>query len=331
MNGNTRLKTVIRFRELAPLFKAAADGWQNDKASRLGAALAYYMMFSIGPLLLLTLAAAGTIFGEEAAQGRLLGEIRDLTGEEGAKAIQAMLASRSNQDAGAKATLIGTTMLLFGATGMFGALQDALNTVWEVQPKLDRGLGDVVRERFLSFTMMLGTAFLLLVSLIVSAVLAAISALLGSGDVGLAGEAINSLLSFIVVTLLFAMIFKFLPDALVAWQHVWFGAAFTSLLFAIGKLAIGLYIGQSALASAYGAAGSLAALLVWLYYSSQIFLFGVELTKAHAQLCGTGIIPAANADPVTSEAKHQQGMATQADEYRMTAAHSCRAKASSNP
>lgn len=289
------------------LLKAAAVGWQNHKASRLGAALAYYMTFSIGPLLLLTLAVARMIFGKDAAQGRLISEIRGLTGEEGARAIQAMLVSGGNADAGIWATVAGTLMLMFGASGVFGALQDSLNTIWEVQPKPDRSWWDVVRERCVPFTVMLGVAFLLLASLVVNAALAAMSDLLSRKGLAVPGQILDTLLSFVVVTALFALIFKYLPDAVVSWRHVWLGALQTSLLFAVGKLAIGQYIGHSAFSSAYGAAGSLAALLVWLYYSSQIFLFGAELTRAHAQQSGAHLIPTENAVRVTEVSKNQQG------------------------
>ena len=289
------------------LLRAAGVGWQNHKASRLGAALAYYMTFSIGPLLLLTLAVARMIFGKDAAQGRLISEIRELTGEEGARAIQAMLVSGSNADAGIWATVAGTLMLMFGASGVFGALQDSLNTIWEVQPKPDRSWWDVVRERCVPFTAMLGVAFLLLASLVVNAALAAMGDLLSRKGLSVPGHIVDTLLSFVVTTVLFALIFKYLPDAIVSWRHVWLGAVQTSLLFAVGKLAIGQYIGHSAFSSAYGAAGSLAALLVWLYYSAQIFLFGAELTRAHAQQEGARLIPAANAERVTEVAKNQQG------------------------
>jgi membrane protein len=260
-------------------------------------------------LLLLTVAAAGAIFGEDAAQGRLVTQIRGLMGEEGGAALQAMLASAKKHESGTLATILGSVMLLFGAAGLFGALQDALNTVWEVQPRDDRGVWGILQDRFLSFTMVLGAAFLLLVSLVISATLAAISHHFGDWEtIGATRQALHSITAFGVITLLFAMIFKYLPDAKVAWKDVWFGAAVTSLLFAIGKLGIGLYLGHSAVASAYGAAGSLAVLLIWLYYSAQIFLFGAELTKAHAIWSGRGIVPTANAERITLEARTQQGM-----------------------
>ncbi len=299
------------WRDLRQIINEAAKEWQADKASRLGAALAFYSTFSIGPLLILTIAVAGMVFGEEAAQGELLGQLRGLIGDEGAKALQAMLASAQKPAASRTAAIVGAVMLVVGATGLFGALQDALDTVWEVQPKPGRGIWGILQERFLSFTMILGSAFLLLVSLIINTVLTAMSGYFGRWHkIGLVGQPIDMLVSFAVITLLFAMIFKYLPDAIVAWRDVWFGAAVTSLLFAVGKFGIGLYLGHSAIASAYGAAGSLAVLLVWLYYSAQIFLFGAELTRAHARRFGQGIIPAANAERVTAECRKQEGIGT---------------------
>jgi membrane protein len=302
------MRRLIQYlKGMAVLLKTAAIGWQNHRASRLGAALAYYMTFSIGPLLLLTLAIARRVFGEDAAQGRLISEIRDLTGEDGARAIQAMI-SGDHPATGIWATILGTLMLLFGATGVFGALQDALNTIWEVQTKPDRSLWDIVRERVVPFSVMLSTAFLLLVSLVVNAALATMSDRLAHAGLVMPSRILNATLSFFAIALLFTVILKYLPDTVVKWRHVWFGAMQTSLLFSIGKLAIGEYIGHSAFSSAYGAAGSLAALLVWLYYSAQIFLFGAELTRAQTLRSGARIVPARHAQRVTQAAKSQQGI-----------------------
>ena len=299
----------MRAREFGLVIKDAAEEWQKDKAARLGAAIAFYAAFSIGPLLLLTVSVAGMIFGEQAAQGRVVDELRALMGTDGAEAVQAMLAGAKNAQSGTVATIVGTAMLLFGAAGAFGAIQDALNTVWEVQPRSDGGIWGMLQERFLSFTMVLGTAFLLLISLIVSATLTAMTSLLGSSEsIGFIGSAAHAIISFAVITVLFAMIFKYLPDAVVPWRDVWFGAIVTSILFAVGKFSIGLYLGHSAVASAFGVAASLAVLMIWLYYSAQIFLFGAELTKAYAKRSGVGIIPVAHAERVTQDCRAQQGM-----------------------
>jgi len=193
--------------------------------------------------------------------------------------------------------------------GLFGQLQDAMNTVWEVQPKPGRGLLGLLKDRLLSLSMVMGTVFLLLVSLVVSAGLAALSGLFGSWAAGGIGQLVAFVVSFGVFTGLFAMIYRFLPDAKVAWRDVWLGAVVTALLFTAGKTLIGLYVGRSGVASAYGAAGSLIVLLVWVYYSSQIFLFGAEFTKAFADRYGSGIEPEAGAEPVTPEARADQGMA----------------------
>lgn len=290
------------------LLKASGNSWMEDKAPRLGAALAYYAVFSIAPLLLIAIAVAGLVFGRDAAQGYLLGQIRDLVGEQGGESLQTMVANAAQPAAGALATVAGVVMLLFGAAGLFGELQDALNTVWGVEPKPGRGVWGFLQDRFLSFSMVLGCAFLLLISLVVSAVLQALGGLFGNWQASVVGEAVNFVVSFAVITGLFAMIFRFLPDARIAWKDVWLGAALTALLFTIGKWLIGLYLGHSSVGSTYGAAGSLAVLLIWMYYSAQIFLFGAELTKVYANRFGSWVVPAPNAVPVTQEAREEQGI-----------------------
>jgi membrane protein len=284
-------------KEFWELLKEAGSGWWRDNAPRLGAALAYYTIFSLAPVLLITVAVCGLVFGRVAAEGQLLGELRDLVGEQGAEALQSMLAGASQPSAGIVATVTGVVILLIGATTLFGELQDSLNLVWEMKPP-GGGLMTMVKARFLSFSMVMGTAFLLLVSLVVSAGLAALSKQMGqTGSEGV-GRLLHFLASIVVVTLLFAMIYKFLPDARIAWRDVWLGSAVTALLFTIGKSLIGFYLGHSAMASTFGAAGSLAVLLFWFYYSAQIFLFGAELTKAYANRYGSGIVPSAGATHV---------------------------------
>jgi membrane protein len=291
------------------LLKDAGSQWLDDKAPRLGAALAYYTIFSIAPLLVIAIGVIGFLFGRhEAVQQQIVGQIKDLVGGEGGKAIETMVASASHPGTGILGTILGVVMLLFGAISLFGQLQDALNTIWGVEPKPGRGLLGMLKDRLLSFSMVLGTVFLLLVSLIVSAALAAVGRLLGDWQSSLLGEGINLLVSLVVITLLFAMIFRFLPDAKVAWRDVWLGAGLTTVLFAVGKFVLGLYLGRSGTASAYGAVGSLAVLLIWIYYSAQIFLFGAELTKAYANRFGSRIVPSENARPVTAEARAEQGL-----------------------
>jgi len=290
------------------LFKEAGKEWLEDKAPRLAAALAYYAIFSLAPLIVIVIGIVGLIFGQEAAEGQLVGQLENLIGPEGERAILAMVESASRPGSGVVGTVLGLVMLLVGATGLFGQLQDALNTIWEVQPKPGRGLWALVRDRFLSFSLILGTAFLLLISLVVSAGLAALAQLFGAWGTSIAGHALDLVVNLVVISLLIAMIFRFLPDAEIAWRDVWLGALVTTVLFLVGKLLIGLYLGHSGIGSGYGAAGSLAVLLVWLYYSSQIFLFGAELTQTYANRFGSRIKPAANAVPLGAEARAQQGL-----------------------
>jgi membrane protein len=215
-----------------------------------------------------------------------------------------------NRSTGVMATILGTAALLFGATGVFGELQDSLNTIWEVKPKPGRGWRGLVQDRLLSVGMVLAVAFLLVVSLVVSATLAAVGTFVGGyvGALAPVWHAIDVLVSVAVLTALFAAIFKWLPDVHIAWRDVWIGAAVTAILFTLGKLLIGLYLGRSSVTSVYGAAGSLVILLLWVYYSAQILFFGAELTQVWANQYGSRVVPAANAEPVTEEARAQQGM-----------------------
>ena len=231
--------------------------------------------------------------------GQISAQMESIVGADGAKAVETMVASADKPTNGVIATIVGIAMLVMGALGLFAQLQDALNTIWEVQPKPGRGMATFFRDRLLSLSMVLGTAFLLLASLVVSAALAALGRLLGDWGTTIVAQSLNVGVSLIVIMMLFAMIYRVLPDAEIAWRDVWFGAAFTTILFTAGKFVIGFYLGQTGTASAYGAAGSLAALLVWLYYSAQIFLFGAELTKAYADRNGSHIVPKEFAEPVT--------------------------------
>jgi membrane protein len=266
------------------LVKRAAIKWNRDDCLTLGAALAYYTVFSLAPILVIAIAVAGALFGEEAAQGEIVGQIRALVGEEGATAIQSLIDSAGRQDAGALATIIGLAVLLFGSTSAFSQLQSALNTIWEVEAEAHTGIWDMVRARFLSFAAVLGTGFLLSVSLVLSAAVAAFGRY-GWGwmpAIGRMLELADFLGSMLVHTLLFAMIFKLLPDAAIRWRDVWVGAGVTAGLFFVGKLVIGLYLGTSEVGAAYGAAGWVILILAWVYYSAQIVLFGAEFTRAFA-------------------------------------------------
>lgn len=301
------------FKNIWSLLKETFSDWNEDKAPRLAAALAYYTLFSIAPLLVIVIAITGLVFGHEAVQGQVQNQIQGLVGRESAGAIQSMIQGASRPRTSIIATIIGVVTLLFGAAGLFGQLQDALNTIWEVQPKPGRGALAVIKDRFMSFTMILGVAFMLLVSLVVSAALAAMGQFFGGLMPGMEfmWQVVNFVVSFGVITLLFAMIFKVLPDVKVAWSDVWIGAAATALLFTIGKFLIGLYLGKSAIGSTYGAAGSLIIILIWVYYSAQLLFLGAEFTQVYAKRYGSRIEPAENAVPLTEEARAQQGIPRQ--------------------
>lgn len=270
------------------LLSEAFRDWRADNAPRLGAALAYYTLFALAPLLVVAIAVAGLAFGREAAQGRIVSELGGLVGLAGARAIEALIESSRKPEAGVLATLLGAGTLLLGASGAFVELKGGLNQVWEVEPPAG-GLWGIVRDRLAAFALVLAVGFLLLASLLVSAALSATGTLLArfvSQPAGLL-QAGNALVSLAVITVLFALIFKYLPDSEVAWGDVWAGAAMTSVLFTAGKFVIGLYLGHSGVTSAYGAAGSVVVLIVWVYYAAQIFYFGAELTQAYARTHGS--------------------------------------------
>jgi membrane protein len=300
----------MKFSEAVPVLKETYTDWNNDKAPRLAAALAYYTIFSIAPLLLVVLAIAGLIFGKEAAEGQIIGQIQQTVGETSAKAIQEMLANARHPSQGTLATIIGAVTLLLGAGGVFGALQDALNTIWGVTPKPDAGYMKMIKDRFLSFTMVLGLGFLLIVSLVISAVLSAITKFVGNAVPGAPWlwETLNTVVSLGVFTTLFAMMFKILPDAKIKWSDVGVGAFLTAIMFTLGKFGIGIYLGRGSVGSAYGAAGSLVVLLLWIYYSAQILFFGAEFTKVYAKRHGSKIEPVPGAVPVSRETRADQGL-----------------------
>jgi membrane protein len=287
------------------LIKDSAIKWDEDKVPRLAAALSYYTVFAMAPILVIVIAIAGLVFGQEAAQGQIVGQLDGLVGHEGAVAIQDILKNSRKEDAGVAAMILGTFTLLIGATGVLVELQDALNTVWGVTPKPGRGIMGMLRDRFLSFTMILGFGFILLVSLVLSAALTAVSnyleRFLPSIDYVYLLQGANILLSFLVTTVLLAMIYRILPDAKIAWRDVWIGAAISSILFGIGKYLIGLYLGQSSISTTYGAAGSLAILFVWVYYSSMILLLGAEFTQVYANRYGKHVVPSDNAILLTKK------------------------------
>jgi membrane protein len=292
-------------REIFAMLKKAASAWMEDQAPTLGAALAYYTVFSLAPLLIIAIAIAGLFFGREAAQGQIFDQLRGLLGEASGKAMEDMVQNANAKPAtGLVATLIGFVTLLFGASGVFGQLQTSLNAIWRVQPKPGRGVLGIVRDRFLSFGFILVVGFLLLVSLFLTALIAFVGQWFGGMAPGMEtlAQILNSVLSLAVITLLFAMIFKFLPDAKIAWRDVWIGALITAALFTAGKFALGLYLGKSGVASSYGAAGSLIVLLLWVYYSAQILFFGAEFTQVYANRFGSHVRPTDNAVAVPKRA-----------------------------
>ena len=271
------------------LLRIASVGWWNDRAMSLGAAIAFYTVFSLAPMLLAAIAVAGLVFGREAAQGAVVAEIGGLIGTKEATAIEAMIASAGNVGSGIVGTVIGGLTFLLVATGAFVELQDDLNLIWKVPPPERSGIAVFFRTRLLSLALVIAIGFLLLVSLTVDAGLSAVQTYLASA---LPGFAIllgftNFVISLAVATLLFALIFKILPDVELSWHDVWFGALTTAILFALGKFLIGFYLGKSGVASSYGAAASVITILLWVFYSSQILLFGAELTKAYAERRGT--------------------------------------------
>ncbi len=296
------------------LLKRTYAEWSEDRVPRLAAALAYYTTFSLAPLLIVLIAIAGAVFGAEAVRGQLDDQIRGLLGDNGAKAIQEMVQSATtNKSSGIVATILSVGVLVLGASGVFGELQDSLNTIWEVKPKPGRGLRGLLHDRLLSFGMVLAIAFLLIVSLVVSAVITGLGTFVGgrAGALAPLWHGVDVIVSIAILSALFAAIFKFLPDVEIAWRDVWVGAVVTSVLFTIGKLLLGIYLGRSSTVSVYGAAGSLVVLLIWVYYSAQILFFGAELTQVYANQYGTRVRPAPNAEPVTEEARAQQGMPRQ--------------------
>ncbi len=268
------------------LIKETLQCWVDDDASTYAASLAYYTVFALSPTLLIAVALGSAIFGPDAARGRLHAQLGALVSDAGATVIEDMMISASRPGAGVVASLLGGLVLLIGATGVFAALQTALNRIWRAPPSNRHLVVAFLRTRFLSVAMILGVGFLLLVSLVVSALIAAFGDWFG-GLSGWGWQIANFAVSFGFVTALFSMIYKTLPDVKVAWSDVWLGAAVTALLFNLGKVGIGLYLGRSAVASSYGATGALAVLLIWIYYSSMVLFLGAEFTSVYARLRGS--------------------------------------------
>lgn len=298
---------------LPNIVKLSYQGWKEDKASRLSAALAYYTIFSLAPLLVILIAITGLFWQREAVQSLVEAQMEGLVGSQGRTFVADMLANASRPAAGITATIVGVITLLFGALGAFNELHNALNTIWDVKEEETKGFVEAIKKvvfsRLLSFGMILVIGFLLLVSLVISAGLSAVNETVGTAvplsEILL--QIFNLVISIGVITILFALIFKFLPDAEIAWRDVWLGAFVTALLFSLGKFLIGLYLGNSAVASSFGAAGSLVLLLIWIYYSAQILLFGAEFTQVYANNYGSKIVPEGEEAPTTTAQGIQPG------------------------
>jgi membrane protein len=296
------------------LVRQTITEWSEDNAARLAAALSYYTTFSLAPLLVIIISLLGLFGVRDAIRDQILNQVQDLTGQQGAQLVEGMIETAAIPTAGILTTTIGVVTLLFGALGVFGELQNSLNTIWEVKPRPREGLLATVRSllltRVISFAMILVIGFLLLVSLVISAGLSALGDFLGDtlffSEILI--QIINFIISFVVITFLFALIYKYLPDARIAWKDVWLGAAITALLFTIGKLLISFYLGNSDVGNAFGAAGSLVILMIWVYYSAQIVFLGAEFTQVYANMYGSRIVPTEDAVLLTDDDRAHQGI-----------------------
>jgi membrane protein len=279
----------LSLRGLGVLLRRSLAGWWKDDVPRLGASLAYYTLFALAPILVVAISIGGLIFGAEAVRGEIVGQIQGLIGREGAEGVQALLEGASRPSSSIAATVVGIITFFLGATGAFLELQTALNAIWRVEPKADGSyLRVLVMQRVISFSLVVALGFLLITSLLVSAALAAVHRYMGNAFPGVVilWEALNVVVSLSVITLLFAMIYKVLPDVKLSWSDVWVGSLVTAGLFTLGKLVIGLYLGTTSIATTYGAAGSVIVILVWVYYSAQIILLGAEFTRAYVDEYG---------------------------------------------
>jgi len=289
------MKLKLNFKKIWEFIVAVFDKWINDKAPKLGASLAFYTMFSLAPLLVIAISIAGFIFGADAARGELVGQIEGLIGTEGAQVVQTALKNTNDTESGIIAIVISFVTLLIGSTVVFAELQESLNIVWRVKPKPERSIiKGLIKDRIQSFALVITTGFLLLTSLIISALLSGLNNFISDKFIAVPFyilDVINLVISLGIIYLLFAMIYRILPDVHIRWKDVWVGALVTALLFVLGKYLIGIYLGTSTLGSTYGAAGSLVILLLWIYYSAQILFLGAEFTFIYATHIGPGYRP----------------------------------------
>lgn len=297
--------------------KEVYQEWNDDKVPRLAAALAFYTIFSLAPFLVIVIAIAGLAFGQEAATNQIVTQIDGLVGREGAETVQDIIQRANQPRTGILATVIGILTLLWGATGVFGGLQDALNTIWGVQPRPDLGWKATLYTRATSFGVVLGTGFLLLVSLVLSAFLGALggtlSSLLPNEAYTVFWQVVNFFIGLAITTALFAMIYKLLPDVDIVWSDVIVGAVITAVLFSIGRYLIGLYLGNSNFTDTYGASAAVIIILIWVNFATMLLLFGAEITYVYAKRYGSQIKPSAHAVPLTPEARADQGIPTEED------------------
>jgi membrane protein len=287
--------TTLRW--LYGLLKETVDGWSEDNVARLSAALAFYAVLSLAPLLVMAVALAGAVFGEDAARGQIAAELSQIVGKSAGEGIQTLLQQADSPQQGTLNSLLGLVVLLAGASGVFGELQSALNLVWNVEPKPGRGILGIVRDRFFSFAMVMGVCVLLLASLALSACLSFAGEVFENALPGgaLLSAALDFAISTLVIAVLFALIFKLVPDIEIDWRHVFPGAFATAVLFSLGKHGLGWYLGRASVASPYGAAGSVVVLVIWVYYAAQIMLLGAEFTHVYARARGAHVLPSRNA------------------------------------
>jgi membrane protein len=300
---------LARLLGIGPILWGALIEWQEDKAPRMAAAIAFYTVFSITPIVVIAYQAAAAVFGPEAALQEILSQAATLIGAEGASGIRLLIDHAPARAVSTTATVIGLATMLFAATGVFSELKDSLNTIWEVQAKPGLGILEFARYRVFGFAMVLVIWFLMLVSLLISAALASLAQLAAANAGGM--QVVETVVSLLCVTALFALIYRMLPDVVVAWRDVWFGALVAAVLFAAGKALFGMYLGHSTLGVSYGAAGSLVVVILWTYYTSLILLFGAEITRVQARLRHAPLLPNPSAVRLTEHDRVQQGIPRQ--------------------
>ena len=288
--------------------KETFNDFLEDKCPKLAGSLAFFTMLSIAPMLIVIMKIVGMVFREEAANGQVKNYLSEVMGSKNAETLNQMVGQAGQEGSGVIATTFSIVLLLFSASGVFGELQDSLNTIWEVKPRPDRGIMGTIKDRFFSMTLVLGIAFLLMVSLVISTVLSGVTKAMGGDSLSWLWTIVHFVVSMAVLSGLFSLMFKYLPDVKIGWRDVLVGGVVTAVLFTIGKYILGWYLGREAATSVYGAAGSIVAMLLWVYYSAMILYFGAEFTQVYAKERGGGIQPDRNAVPMTQEARAQQGM-----------------------